>query len=612
MECDPTRMCERLVGLGDVEVLGVDDEAGSPLRVHVRGRAQRPRCGGCGGPLWSDGERPVVLVDLPAFGRPARLVWHKRRWRCGSSGCSAGTVTEQDLEIAPPREKLTTRAGRWATRQSGLGRPLGEVAEELGCSWHPVNASVSRWGEALLAADTERISQTAALGLDEHLMWRRGRFGTKSWATGIVDVGRGQLLDIVPARTANAPARWLLERPCRWLAGVRWVVLDLSGPYRAAFDAAVPHAKQVADPFCVVRLANDALDEVRRRVQNQTLGHRGRKHDPLYRARKLLVSASERVTDAGRARLRGLLDAGDPYGEVRDAWHAKETLRSIYGIDDAKVGAATVERLADDLQDPGLPHEINRLGRTLWRWRTPIANWHAARVTNAATEAANNLIKRVKRAAFGFTNFANYRIRALLYAGKPNWALLDTLTPTRNAKRPYNYPGEPSPFLRVMSQPTGKLFCLVTRSQGGSDPCRLELPPCWTTSSTVHDSFDRSAGLRCGCSGSAHGSSDWPAVRRCTSCAASNDRQRPRLEEQSCDGIRRSVVAGEDGSPLSPAALWTHLQGQASIGSTESSPGAVRVVEPVSGKVRRSGAPVSRGDRLFDQVQQFGLAGDAE
>ena len=94
------------------------------------------------------------------------------------------------------------------------------------------------------------------------------------------------------------------------------------------------------------------------------------------------------------------------------------------------MGAATVAQLAGDLQDPGLPEEVNRLGRTLSQWRTQIANWHAARVTNAATEAANNLVKRVKRAAFGFTNFANYQIRALLYAGKPDWALLDTLTPT--------------------------------------------------------------------------------------------------------------------------------------------------------------------------------------
>ena len=215
-------------------------------------------------------------------------------------------------------------------------------------------------------------------------------------------------------------------------AGRCW---GLSGPYRAAFNAAVPDAKQVADPFHVVRLGNDALDDVRRRVQNQTLGHRGRKDDPLYRARKLLVSASENITAHGHARLRGLLDAGDPYGEVRDAWHAKETLRAIYDIADHQLGIETVNQLAADLQDPGQPEEINRLGRTITAWRTQISNWHAARVTNAPTEAAlqitaNNLIKRVKRAAFGFTNFNNYRIRALLYAGKPNWALLETLTPT--------------------------------------------------------------------------------------------------------------------------------------------------------------------------------------
>ena len=116
MEVDPTRVCELLVGLGDVEVLGVDDEAGEPLRVHIRRRAPRPDCGCCGGPLWSNGERDVELVDLPAFGRPARLVWRKRRWRCPDRGCEAGTVTERAPEIAPPREKLTARAGRWATR----------------------------------------------------------------------------------------------------------------------------------------------------------------------------------------------------------------------------------------------------------------------------------------------------------------------------------------------------------------------------------------------------------------------------------------------------------------------------------------------------------------
>ena len=113
----------------------------------------------------------------------------RRRWRCSDCDCEAGTVTEQDPRIAPEHGRLTTRAGRWATRQAKLGRTVAEVADELGCSRHPVNASVRRWGEALLEADTERISAVVALGLDEHLMWRRGRSRTKARATGIVDAG---------------------------------------------------------------------------------------------------------------------------------------------------------------------------------------------------------------------------------------------------------------------------------------------------------------------------------------------------------------------------------------------------------------------------------------
>ncbi len=85
-------------------------------------------------------------------------------------------------------------------------------------------------------------------------------------------------------------------------------------------------------------------------------------------------------------------------------------------------------RLAADLQDEA-PPEIRQLGRTLQRWSHQIAAWHHSWVSNGPTEAVNNLIKRVKRAAFGFRNFANYRIRALLYAGGPNWDLLPTLNP---------------------------------------------------------------------------------------------------------------------------------------------------------------------------------------
>ena len=191
----------------------------------------------------------------------------------------------------------------------------------------------------------------------------------------------------------------------------------------------LPDATQIADPFHLIKLANTKLDECRRRVQNETLGHRGHKHDPLYRSRRLLTRADERLQDHGRTKLLGLLDAGDPRGEVRAAWHAKEVVRSIYDHHDPDLAVAFVDRLGRDLQDESCPVEVRSLGRTLIRWKRQIAAWHQAHLTNAPTEAANNLIKRIKRVAFGLRRFRNHRIRVLLYAGRPNWDLLATIRP---------------------------------------------------------------------------------------------------------------------------------------------------------------------------------------
>ena len=429
MESNPTRVCELIVGLGEVEVLGVVDEAGGPLAVHI-GTRRRPVCGGCGGVVWSEGTSAVRLVDLPAFGRPVRLVWRKRRWRCPAVGCAVGSFTEVDERIAPARAALTSRAGRWATVQVGrFGRPVEHVAGELGCDWRTVNGAVMAWGQALLDADAERVGAVSALGLDETLYEREGRRRTRRWCTSIADVTGGQLLDVVPGRDAAAPTAWLLNQPEEWRDGITWGVLDLSGAYRSAFDTALPRAGRVADAFHVVRLADDAVDEVRRRVQNDTLGRRGRRDDPLYRIRCLLLAAHERLDDRADAKLRGLLAAGDPRGEVRLASHAKETLRGLYDIDRLQLAGAYLSELAGDLQDADCPPELRRLGRTLGRWHTQITNWHRARASNGPTEAINNLTGRVKRAAVGFRRFAHYRIRALLYAGKPSWALLATITP---------------------------------------------------------------------------------------------------------------------------------------------------------------------------------------
>jgi transposase len=427
-------MCELLVGLPEVNVLGIDDDPSGPLRVHVESRVDQGWCRSCGIRAVIKDRTPVTLVDLPCFGRPTRLVWHKVRWRCPETECAQGSWTITDERIATSRAALTTRAGKWATIQVGRhGRPVSDVAGELACDWHTVNDAVVVFGEALLAADGERVGRTDALGLDETLFVRRGPRHLKQWCTSIVDVGgdgrSARLLDVIEGRTATTVSAWIDAHPSEWRNAIRYATLDMSGPYRKVFDDSLPHASQVADPFHVVKHANSMLDECRRRVQNETCGHRGRKDDPLYKSRRLLTSGHERLDETGTAKLIGLLEAGDPRGEVRMTWHAKETIRGIYDIDDPADADAYLGELIDDMSDDTMPPEVRSLARTLRRWRTRIVAWHTARVTNGPTEATNNLIKRVKRIAFGLRCFRHYRIRALLYAGRPNWQLLDTITP---------------------------------------------------------------------------------------------------------------------------------------------------------------------------------------
>ena len=429
MEPDPTRPEEVIVGLADVRVVDALDD-GEHLTIVIESTLERPSCPTCSGLVHLKDRRDLALVDLPYRGCPARLVWRKRRWRCSDKTCPQPTWTEQDERIAFPRHSMLTRAGRWVTYQVGkCARSVNEIAKELGCHWHTINDAVVAFGEALVDDDPGRIGVVRSIGLDEVLFVRLGPWHRKFFTTSIVDVDTGQLLDIVPGREGKGPKAWLKNRGHEWLSGVTACALDLSGPYRAVYTAALPHARVVADPFHVIKHANSKVDECRRRIQNEIFGHRGHKDDPLYRIRRLLVMAHERLDMNGEAKMVGGLRAGDRYGQVAATRDAKEAIRELYTCPDPALAGEWIDELIRNMAEPTFPIEVRSLGRTLSRWRREIIAWHETKISNGPTEAANNLIKRVKRGAFGFTSFRNYRVRALLYAGRPDWTLLKSVIP---------------------------------------------------------------------------------------------------------------------------------------------------------------------------------------
>ena len=423
---DPIEIVGALVGLKDVRVLAYV-RRGPDVELMIEQVVEQVRCPVCGEQARVK-ERPVVhYVDLPVYGTPMALAWKKHRLRCVNPSCAKKSWVLEDHRIAAKQCLLTTRAAKWATRQVGGGRTVSEVADELACDWHTVNDAVCTYGEALLAADRKRMNRTSAIGLDETSFVRLGTRAHTAYATTVADVEHHQIIDILPSRTFTDVAAWLDKQPTGWKERIVYGALDMSSAYAAVYSVVLPKATQVVDPFHVISLANRALDAVRRRVHNEQTGHRGRRDDPLYRARRALLRGEETLDEKAAQRLASLLALGDPGAEVAIAYRIKERVRDFYRTFDPDEARRMLEELQNHCLKRAMPPEIQKLGRTIKNWFDKIVNYHLARVSNGPTEALNNLIKRIKRIGFGFRNFENYRIRALLYAGRPNWRVLGSI-----------------------------------------------------------------------------------------------------------------------------------------------------------------------------------------
>jgi transposase len=180
----------------------------------------------------------------------------------------------------------------------------------------------------------------------------------------------------------------------------------MSSPYRAVFDTVLPDAPPVADPFNLVRLADQKLDQIPRRAQNETLlGNRGREHNPLHRALKLLVLAQGRREERFQGKPTDPLHAGEPKGEVTTDWRAKEAVRALCTYRNRDLAPEWVDQLSGDMRYRDCPPKIRQLGRTIRPWREQIADWHAAQVSTEPTETINGLSKRIKHTAFGMRSF---------------------------------------------------------------------------------------------------------------------------------------------------------------------------------------------------------------
>ena len=382
-----------------------------------------PFCRGCGAEGVARGTQARRLAHVPLGWRPTTLLVRVRRFACSS----CGTIWREDTTAAAePRGKLTRAAIRWAIEAVVCQHlPVARVAESLDVSWHAANDAVLAEGQRLLIDDPARFDGVTTIGVDEHV-WRHTRLGDK-YVTVIIDLtpardktGPARLLDMVPGRSKQAFKTWLAGRPKAWRDGVDVVAMDGFSGYKTAAGEEIPDATTVMDPFHVVALFGDALDKTRQRVQQETLGHRGRTGDPLYGCRRLLRTGLGLLKQHHLAKLEDVFDRHPEHLAVEVTWDIYPRVVAAYRHKDPSRGKKIFERVIAMLSSEvprDLP-ELISLGRTIARRAGDIlAFFDHPGTSNGPSEAINGRLEHLRGTALGFRNLAHYIARSLLEAG---------------------------------------------------------------------------------------------------------------------------------------------------------------------------------------------------
>jgi transposase len=338
-------------------------------------------------------------------------------------------VWRQDTtRAAEPRAKLSRRGLRWALEGIVCQHlTVARVADGLGVAWNTANDAVLAEGKRVLINDTDRFDGVTVIGVDEHV-WRHTRPGDRGekYVTVIIDLtavragtGPARLLDMVEGRSKQAFKTWLTERPETWRDAVEAVAMDGFTGFKTATAEELPDAVAVMDPFHVVRLAGDALDRCRRRVQQATHGHRGRTGDPLYKSRRTLHTGAGLLTDKQAQRLTALF-ADDRHVEVEATWGIYQRMITAYREPDRTRGRVLMSKLISSVSH-GVPKaliEVVTLGRTLKKRAADVlAYFDRPGTSNGPTEAINGRLEHLRGSALGFRNLTNYIARSLLETG---------------------------------------------------------------------------------------------------------------------------------------------------------------------------------------------------
>jgi len=305
-------------------------------------------------------------------------------------------------------------SGRFRTRLAARARGGGAHAE-IAREEHTSRYQVAR---ALALVALAPAGAVRRLSLDE-AHHRRHR----ELATVISDLDRRRVVEVLDGRSQRVVAAYLRGLSPERRRAIAVVSIDPYEPYRQAIRAELPRARIVADRFHLVRGANTALDSVRRERQRQVgrrrpkgarrSGHLATWAPELFRARRLLATGRERLSERERCRLCELFGA-DPV--IGAAWALKEAFRAIYRAPDRQEAEVRLDQFLAAVERQVLP-AFSSFAEGVRAWREELLAYFDEPTTNGYAEGVINKVKVIKRRAYGLPSFASFRRRVLVACG---------------------------------------------------------------------------------------------------------------------------------------------------------------------------------------------------
>lgn len=381
-------------------------------------------CTSCGVVVKSRGTLARTVVHMPVGVRPVRLLLRLRQYVCAT--CETYWSERPGSLLAFERSLLSVDAIRWALIQVVFNKiSISAAASSLLVSWNTVNTAVLDAGYRELISDPSRFDTVNTIGVDEHC-WRHTGWRSERFVTIIVDLtprpaGKpARLLDMIPGRSKKVLKTWLKNQTSAFRAGVKVVAMDgFTGYKTAAIEALGHRVVTVMDPFHVVHLAAEKLNKCRQRLQQETLGRRGAKNDPLYKTRRLLLTRTKLLNDESWDNVQKII-TDEKYGDIMKIWGIYQKMIQAYQDEDQSKGKQIMTTLIDALTLEATRHipELKTLRKTLKKRRTDIlAYFNHPNSSNGPTEAINGRLEHLRGIALGFKNLHNYIQRSLLHTG---------------------------------------------------------------------------------------------------------------------------------------------------------------------------------------------------